>query len=63
MKVHLDRDKCDGLGVCESVAPAVFEINGNGVLEVLDEEPCESMRADVENACASCPTGALTISH
>ena len=62
MKVHLDRAKCDGLGVCESVAPAVFEINGNGVLEVFVEEPDESMRVDVENACASCPTGALSIS-
>lgn len=63
MRVHLDRDKCDGLGVCESVAPAVFEINGNGVLEVLQEEPGESLRADVENACGSCPTGALSVTH
>jgi ferredoxin len=62
VKVHLDRDKCDGLGVCESVAPAVFEINGNGVLEILQEEPDEALRGDVETACASCPTAALSIS-
>jgi ferredoxin len=25
------------------------------------EEPGEALRADVENACGSCPTGALSV--
>ena len=34
MKVLVDRTKCTGLGICESVAPDLFEVDGNGDLEL-----------------------------
>ncbi|MGA2519623.1 MAG: ferredoxin [Acidimicrobiales bacterium] len=61
MKVIVDRDLCQGHGVCESEAPAVFAVNKKGILEVLEESPPESMRAQVEAAVAFCPTHALRI--
>jgi ferredoxin len=47
--------------MCEGVEPGVFEIGADGMLVVLRPEPPESLRASVEAACASCPTGALRI--
>ena len=61
MRVLVDRDLCQGHGVCESEAPAVFAVNKGGVLEVLDESPPESERAGVEAAVSFCPTHALRI--
>ena len=61
MKVIVDRDLCQGHGVCESEAPAVFSVGKNGVLEILDESPPEERRAQVEAAVRFCPTNALRI--
>jgi ferredoxin len=59
--VVVDRDLCQGHGVCESEAPAVFSVSTKGVLTVLAETPPESSRPLVEQAVRFCPTGALTI--
>ena len=61
MKVIVDRDLCQGHGVCESEASAVFSVSKQGVLTVVDESPPESMRHQVEAAVGNCPTGALRI--
>jgi len=61
VKVVVDRDLCQGHGVCESEAPAVFAVNKQGILEVLDESPPEAQSAAVEAALAFCPTHALRI--
>ena len=61
MKVVVDRDLCQGHGVCESEAPAVFAVSKANVVEVLDASPPESQRAEVEAAVKFCPTHALKI--
>jgi len=61
VKVIVDRDLCQGHGVCESEAPAVFAVDKKGVLQILDESPPESQRAAVETAVSFCPTHALRI--
>ncbi|HTT86246.1 MAG TPA: ferredoxin [Acidimicrobiales bacterium] len=61
MKVIVDRDLCQGHGVCESEVPAVFAVSKGGVLEILDEHPPESLRAQVKAAVSFCPTHALRI--
>ena len=57
----MDRDLCQGHGVCESEAPAVFEVSKDGVLTVLQERPPERERRAVEAAVKYCPTHALSI--
>lgn len=57
----MDRDLCQGHGVCESEAPAVFSVSKDGVLTVLQESPPEGERRAVEAAAKYCPTHALTI--
>ena len=61
MRIRVDRDLCQGHGVCESEAPEVFSVSKDGVLTVLDETPPESQRAPVELAVKYCPTHALSI--
>ena len=61
MRIEVDRDLCQGHGVCESEAPEVFSVSKDGVLTVLDETPPESQRATVELAVRYCPTHALSI--
>jgi ferredoxin len=60
VRIVVDRDLCQGHGVCESEAGAVFTVSKNAVV-VLDESPPEARRAEVEAAVQFCPTHALRI--
>ena len=61
MEVRADLDLCQGHGVCESVAPSVFEVGENHQVIILEERPDESLRGEVETAVRYCPTSALRI--
>ena len=60
-RVVVDRDLCQGHGVCESEAPEVFSVSKAGELTVLDETPGDDQRAAVAAAVKYCPTHALSI--
>jgi ferredoxin len=60
-RVVVDRDLCQGHGVCESEAPGVFEVSKAGEMTVLVEAPPDDRRKEVEQALKYCPTHALTI--
>jgi sterol 14-demethylase len=60
-RVVVDRDLCQGHGVCESEAPDVFSVSKDAVLTVLDETPGDAQRKAVDAAVKYCPTHALTI--
>jgi sterol 14-demethylase len=62
-RIAVDRDLCQGHGVCESEAPEVFSVSKDGVLTVLDETPADDQRPAVEAAVTYCPTHALSISE
>lgn len=61
MKIELDRDKCTGIGMCESVAPDYFEIDDDGALVVHRDEADDAQRTEVEAAVLACPTAALRL--
>jgi ferredoxin len=60
-RVEVDRDRCVGSGTCEALAPAVFEVDDDGVLAVLRPAPAEDQLADVREAVQACPTRALAL--
>jgi len=60
MRVVVDADLCQGHGVCESEAPAVFEVGKDHKVTVLDPHPPEDQRPAVEEAVRFCPTHALS---
>jgi ferredoxin len=61
VRIIVDRDLCQGHGVCESEVPAVFSVSKQGVLTIVDESPDEGLRTMIEQAVAFCPTSALRI--
>ncbi len=57
----MDRDLCQGHGVCCEEAPQVFRLDVDGELELLQAEPLEEQRERVRRAAKYCPTGALRL--
>ncbi|KRF21118.1 ferredoxin [Nocardioides sp. Soil797] len=61
MKIVVDRDRCNSLGVCESISPDHFEINDDGDLDLLREDVAASEQDLIRRAVTSCPSGALSL--
>ena len=61
MKIMVDRSKCAGLGLCEAVAPDIFEVDQGGELVLHDDAVTDDRRADVDDAVDGCPTQALSV--
>lgn len=60
-RIELDDDLCQGHAMCELEAPGVFRVPKRGVVEILDAEPPDELRDDVERAIEMCPTRALSL--
>ncbi|MDT3446636.1 MULTISPECIES: ferredoxin [unclassified Pseudofrankia] len=61
MKLVVDRGRCTGIGICESIAPDVFEVGDDGVLVVHSED--FDGNEQVAEAVRSCPAMALSIAE
>lgn len=57
----MDRAKCTGLGICEALAPDVFEVDDSGDLILLSDQVPDGGLDEVEAAISGCPTEALRI--
>lgn len=60
-RVEVDVDLCQGHAMCALEAPEHFRVPKRGIVEILDAEPCDAARPDVQRAIESCPTRALFI--
>ncbi|CAB4653678.1 MAG: ferredoxin [Actinobacteria bacterium] len=64
MRINIDRDLCQGHGVCESEAPEVFAVAPKATtVTVLNEDPDQSLRPRIMAAVKYCPTHAISISE
>ncbi|GAB2979697.1 ferredoxin [Nocardioides montaniterrae] len=62
MKITADLDKCEGLGMCESMANDFFEVDEDtDQVVILNDSPTEAERAHVYAAVQACPVLALTL--
>ena len=61
MRILVDRDKCEGLGMCEAMAHEFFEVDDDDTMTVLDESPPETDRSKVHSAVEACPVLALSL--
>lgn len=60
-RIEVDLDLCQGHAMCELEAPDFFHVPKRGKVEIIDPEPPEDVRDDVQRAVESCPTQALFI--
>ncbi len=65
LRVEIDRDLCQGHGVCVEEAPEVFRVVSEpgryDHAELIVAEPDESLRAKVEAAVRYCPNKSLKL--
>ncbi len=61
MKILIELDLCAGHAQCEDAAPEVFQVNDEGLVVVLMDNPPESLRDKVEDAARRCPTDVIVI--
>ena len=60
-RVEVDLDLCQGHAMCQLEAPDYFRVPKRGVVEILDAEPPDEARPQIEMAVEMCPTRALSI--
>ena len=51
MKYNVDQELCIGCGMCESLSPDVFKVNGEGKAEVVGEGDGEEARGRSRGCC------------
>lgn len=61
MKVVTDLTLCAGYANCVLADDQVFDIDDDGKVKVLVEQPDPSQRASVEEAVRNCPVAAISI--
>lgn len=62
MKIVVDRSRCTGIGICESIAEDYFEVGDDGALTLIRgaSVPPEELER-VREAVQSCPARALSL--
>lgn len=60
-RIEVDLDLCQGHAMCELEAPDYFKAPKRGQVQILNAEPPEDARAEIEQAVFACPTQALSI--
>lgn len=62
MKVSADYDTCAGHGQCLLAAPTVFDLPDDAdQVVILDPNPGDSLRQQVNRAIGVCPVSALSV--
>ncbi|WP_122444810.1 ferredoxin [Mycobacterium attenuatum] len=60
-RIEADLELCQGHAMCELEAPDYFRVPKRGKVEIVDAQPPEEARPEIERAVRSCPTQALFI--
>lgn len=61
MRIVVDSARCTGLGICESVAPDLFEVTADGSVLLHIRDVTGDRLDEVQRAVDGCPTLALRI--
>lgn len=62
LRVHVDREKCQGHNRCYSLAPELFDVDDYGVAsEVGDGAVPPDLEEKARRAVANCPEYAITV--
>lgn len=60
-RIIFDRTKCATMGLCEMVAPDIFQIDDDGVMALQTDVIDGSRRTEMEDVAMGCPTHSLRV--
>ncbi len=61
MKIKIDFDLCESNGLCEAMAPDVFELDDDDFLQLKTEQTTAENIDAVKRAVAACPRAAISL--
>jgi ferredoxin len=61
VRVTVDTGRCEGHGMCQGVAPDVFNLDDDGIAVVLLDPVPDHLTAQAEAGVRACPVAALTM--
>jgi ferredoxin len=61
MRVIPDLSRCEGHGLCELTAPAVYRLDDEGMVQLLVDEVPEALKAAATAGARVCPVAALHV--
>lgn len=61
MKINVNRDACIGCGACQVIAPALFELDDEGISVEKVKEVEKEEQDNARDASESCPTAAIEV--
>lgn len=61
MEIVLDRDRCEGHGLCEQSAPQLYRLDDDGELEILRTEVDGELAEAARAGARVCPVAALSL--
>ena len=63
MKAFVDESSCIGCGKCEGICPEVFQLNNDGISEVIVDEVDNSLLDTVKEAESECAGSAISVAR
>lgn len=63
MRIEVDSQLCQAYGNCLLAAPDVFELTESAPVVLVQPNPGDALRAQVEEAVLTCPVQALSVSE
>jgi ferredoxin len=61
LTIVVDRERCEGLGMCEAMADDYFQLDDDDTMTILDDHPSAADRDRVHAAVEACPVMALRL--
>jgi len=61
MKGFVDKNICIGCGVCPTVCPEIFEMDGDGLAKASESEIADALVDSAKDAEDQCPVTAITV--
>lgn len=61
MKIKVDFDLCESNGLCEALAPDVFELDDDDYLQLKTDDTTDDNLDRVQQAVAACPRAAIAL--
>ncbi|MFO6453055.1 MULTISPECIES: ferredoxin [unclassified Aeromicrobium] len=61
MRVSADLDRCEGHGLCEEVAPEMYELDDDAIVVITHPDVPASLEKVAEAGARVCPVAALKV--